>query len=588
MSRSKLMAIVFLTWKAALRYRFFWVMLVMLAFTIGGIPLLVKDDGSAEGMTQILITYTLSMIPAILGAATLWVSAGSLATEIENYQLQMVVTKPIPRWQIWLGKWLGVMSMNFILLLFAGGVVYGMVEYRAKKLTRDALEQLEDRQDMEIYRMADQAGIPPIEFNIETGKPILDDNEEVIFRDIKVVRREVAGIEEKRLRQSVLIARASMQINTNILRRQIYEVSTNMPGSRSVPLGVWVEELVDTYWPQRERELIQAKFEKVKERNAVIKQRGGELLEIPEGLDSFEELKKKNEMRSEVLGYSQQLNRSEGVSFEFKKPFGWNEERKKNVVLRLYFEDINISFKNDDKYPIYYQYAPGREMRSWMGRELDARSYHEIPLPGFKTSAESESPMFFDDNEIMTVALYNGSPAKLKVPFLDAQLKNQGDGVEVLYEEASFSVNYMRALGIVFAWLGALAALGLFAASFMSFAMSAFTCLGVLIISFCVGLMQDVVEDGTVMQTYTEGQRDSSYVDSYAVPAFKVMISMIKPVKDYSPIEKLTEGRSITWGELMRAYGYIWGVSGLTLGVLGSFILSRRQLAITSTNGGGS
>ena len=26
--------------------------------------------------------------------------------------------------------------------------------------------------------------------------------------------------------------------------------------------------------------------------------------------------------------------------------------------------------------------------------------------------------MFFDDNEIMTVALYNGSPAKLKVPFL--------------------------------------------------------------------------------------------------------------------------------------------------------------------------
>ena len=370
MSPSKLMAIVFLTWKAALRYRFFWVMLVMLALTLGGIPLLVKDDGSAEGMTQILITYTLSMITAILGAATLWVSAGSLATEIENYQLQMVVTKPIPRWQIWLGKWLGVMSMNFILLLFAGGVVYGMVEYRAKKMTQDALEQLEDRQDMEIYRMADQAGIPPIEFNIETGKPILDDEEEVIYRDIEVVRREVAGIEEKRLRQSVLISRASMQINTNILRRQIYQVSTNMPGSRSVSLGVWVEELVDTYWPQRERELIQAKFENVKERNAVIKQKGGELMEMPEGLDSFEELKGKNEIRSEVLGFSQQLNRSEGVSFEFKKPFGWNEERKKNVVLRIYFEDINISFKNDDKYPIIYHYSPRFLLKSFSNFKL--------------------------------------------------------------------------------------------------------------------------------------------------------------------------------------------------------------------------
>ncbi len=100
---------------------FLWVMLFLLALAVGVLPLIVKDDGSAAGMTQILITYTLSMITAIMGASTLWISAGSLANEIENHQLQMVVTKPIPRWQIWLGKWIGVMSMNFILLLFAGG-----------------------------------------------------------------------------------------------------------------------------------------------------------------------------------------------------------------------------------------------------------------------------------------------------------------------------------------------------------------------------------------------------------------------------------------------------------------------------------
>ncbi|SVD06425.1 uncharacterized protein METZ01_LOCUS359279, partial [marine metagenome] len=94
-----LLAVVFLTWKASVRYRFFWVMLVLLALAVGVLPLIVKDDGSAAGMTQILITYTLSMITAIMGAATLWISAGSLANEIENHQLQMVVTKPIPRWQ---------------------------------------------------------------------------------------------------------------------------------------------------------------------------------------------------------------------------------------------------------------------------------------------------------------------------------------------------------------------------------------------------------------------------------------------------------------------------------------------------------
>ena len=74
-----LFAVVYLTWKASVRYRFFWVMLVLLALAVGVLPLIVKDDGSAAGMTQILITYTLSMITAIMGAATLWISAGSLA-----------------------------------------------------------------------------------------------------------------------------------------------------------------------------------------------------------------------------------------------------------------------------------------------------------------------------------------------------------------------------------------------------------------------------------------------------------------------------------------------------------------------------
>ena len=125
----RLLAIVFLTWKASLRYRFFWVMLALLALSVGGLPLIVKDDGSAAGMTQILITYTLSMITVIMGAATLSISAGSLPNEIENFHLQMLATKPIAKWQIWLGKWIGVMSMNFILLLVAGGIVFGMVQY---------------------------------------------------------------------------------------------------------------------------------------------------------------------------------------------------------------------------------------------------------------------------------------------------------------------------------------------------------------------------------------------------------------------------------------------------------------------------
>src|ERR1051325_3038161 len=103
----KLLAITALTWKAAFRFRLFWVLAVLLLAAVVGLPLLLKDDGTARGFTQILITYTLSAITALLGISTLWLSCGTLARDIEECQIQVVVTKPISRWQIWIGKWLG-------------------------------------------------------------------------------------------------------------------------------------------------------------------------------------------------------------------------------------------------------------------------------------------------------------------------------------------------------------------------------------------------------------------------------------------------------------------------------------------------
>ena len=92
-----------------------------------------------------------------------------------------------------------------------------------------------------------------------------------------------------------------------------------------------------------------------------------------------------------------------------------------------------------------------------------------------------------------------------------------------------------------------------------------------------------VLKDGTVMQTYTLGERDSSILDTFAVTSFGVLVPLIDSQKDYSPISNLAEGQSTTWGQLIRAYSFIWGISGWLLGLFGAIIFSRRQLAITGT-----
>src|SRR5471030_2361398 len=130
----RILAIAGLTWKAALRFKLFLVIAVLLILAVVGLPLVIKDDGTARGFTQIILTYTLSAITALLGLSTLWLACGTLARDIEECQIQVVATKPIARWQIWLGKWIGIMSLNAALLAISGACVYGLLQWRASKL----------------------------------------------------------------------------------------------------------------------------------------------------------------------------------------------------------------------------------------------------------------------------------------------------------------------------------------------------------------------------------------------------------------------------------------------------------------------
>jgi hypothetical protein len=133
----RIIAIAWLTWKAALRFRLFLVIAALLILAVVGLPLVIKDDGTAQGFTQIILTYTLSAITALLGLSTLWLSCGTLARDIEECQIQMVATKPIARWQIWIGKWLGIISLDAALLAISGGCVFGMLQWRAARLPAD-------------------------------------------------------------------------------------------------------------------------------------------------------------------------------------------------------------------------------------------------------------------------------------------------------------------------------------------------------------------------------------------------------------------------------------------------------------------
>ena len=168
----RIFAIAWLTWKAALRFRLFLVIAVFLLAAVVGLPLIIKDDGTARGFTQILLTYTLSAITGLLGLSTLWLSCGTLARDIEECQIQVVATKPIARWQIWLGKWLGIVTLNAALLAISGACVFGLLQWRAGHLP--AAEQKVLREQVLVARGSARPPNHAAEIEAETRQEMQD------------------------------------------------------------------------------------------------------------------------------------------------------------------------------------------------------------------------------------------------------------------------------------------------------------------------------------------------------------------------------------------------------------------------------
>jgi hypothetical protein len=68
-------------------------------------------------------------------------------------------------------------------------------------------------------------------------------------------------------------------------------------------------------------------------------------------------------------------------------------------------------------------------------------------------------------------------------------------------------------------------------------------------------------------------------MDVVLIPAFKGLLTVVDLAKNFSPIDALSTGRSITWGELGMAFVQIVVVLGGIFIIAGIILFSRRELA---------
>ena len=127
MNLPRLVAIVRLTLRDAVRSRVVVSLLAALLLVLVGLPLLVQSDGTPAGRLRIILEYALAAAIGLLSAATLWAGCATVAAELQDRRLFIVLAKPVHRWEIWLGKWLGIVVMDAAALAVTGLVVAALV-----------------------------------------------------------------------------------------------------------------------------------------------------------------------------------------------------------------------------------------------------------------------------------------------------------------------------------------------------------------------------------------------------------------------------------------------------------------------------
>jgi len=148
----KTLAIASLTLRTAVRSRVFAVLVVLVLICITGLPFILKSDGTLTGIVQLYLHYALGLTMALLSIAAVWAGCGAFSLEVESHEIQLLVTKPVWSVQLWLGKWLGLMAMNAVLLGLAGTLVYGMLRWSMRPARLTSEEQRELYEEILVAR----------------------------------------------------------------------------------------------------------------------------------------------------------------------------------------------------------------------------------------------------------------------------------------------------------------------------------------------------------------------------------------------------------------------------------------------------
>jgi hypothetical protein len=508
---------------------------VFIVLLVGTLPLLclaARGDGTVKGQVQMFIGYSLGLTSFYLALLTIFFSSRTLANEISTQQIHILAAKPVPRWQIIVGKWTGIMALNALLVAFAIAVTYvgtrWIVRSFERSLRHDLVTrgQLTDEQAADcieaINRVRGPGGrgaaspiIPALAQALgRTDQQVI----ELLQRLPENVRLNLRRLDE--LRRQVLVARAAVKPDPPDIEAEIDKLYESLRKDNRLPTS--------DDWPmERIRGTLRAVVTAPITTILPLGQKEWTLRgPVPKADDDF------------LLAVRYKI-RAGGYTPELTLPNG----------LRLP-ENTFVStwIVGDPKSPASIEVQPPPEA-------ID--SFHEFEVPNNVIEKDGR----------MVITLINRDPRRL-----DAMVP-LGDGLEVLYRVGSFEENLLLAGLATLVPLALLAALGLLMSTFCTFPVAALVCLVIYGICSTRGLIAESL-------SMTDWQAPVYHTRREQVRVFATnALFQAASLGQLDPSEKVLDGRAILGADLLREGGQVVGLRTAIVLLVAILVFRRRELA---------
>jgi len=478
----------------AVRMKIGIVFIGFLVLLLAAVPLLLEPDQPLRFRVQQWLQYGTGLGYGVLVLLTAFFGCATVAFEQRDRRLWQTVTKPVAAWQYVLGKWVGVMVLNLVLLSVIASSVFMFTQYLRFQPAEG-----------EIDAFVTEAG-----FDTRVFPGFMTDDRRKLENEVLVAR---VGVEPEppEIPERAIEDRAE---------RIVSERLRNQPGLERT------SRVMEEAREQAREEFVSLSFS------------------IPRN--------SAREYVFEGLGDVRDGPSGSSLTLRYRVNAGSNDP---SAIYTLRFLFNGVAWPRADAL------NPGGSATLQPGvRQVGLDTVQLISFP----------PGLIDEDGELRVAVFNDPGNRWEVRLLP-------EDFEVVYPVGGYEWNFARAMAVLWVKLGFVAAVAVMCSTFLSFPVAVLVGLGVVFASESAGFLSESLDQFSSLTREGEVRYDRLVSRILTMP----VAWLFEQYASLRPVERLTSGRLLSWGDVGAAVVQIAAWSALLLGI-GVAVFRKRELALYS------